>query len=371
MQRSQIAVQVEAISNVQQARTSVNLAIQTALERVYQYSDFPYYLQWGAIRTTATYSVGTAQVTNGSKYVTGVNTTWTADMAGRKFRHADEAAYYRIASVSGPTSIVLEQPYQGATDNTGSAYTIYKDEYKLASDMDKNRTAIQIQNRVPIRDIPPGDFDRMIPVPQSYADPVYQVQSGTKLDTYSTGTVTCTGTTITGSGTGWTSVEGLGRMTKIRIGTSVYTVKSVDSDTQLTVYETVTNVSSASAYVLEIRNVIVQFYQIPDAARLIYYRYYRMPELLVNDYDNPDMPQGWDWVLIYGALSMILLQKGDVTKGQTSAEAQFLDGLDKMTKKVGSFVANRIYKKRSIDKIGGPGNDGLERSAFDRKYSSV
>jgi len=371
MQRSDIAYAIRKISNVTSDTVLENRSIQIALDRTYQHFDWPYYLQWGAIRTVATYTTGTAIVTNGSTTVTGVGTTWTSAMVGRKFRHADEAAYYRIASVTNTTTLVLEQAYQGDTDSTGSSYTIYKDEYRLAPDMDKNRTAIQLQNRMPITDVPPGDFDKAIPSPQSYSDPVIQVLSGTKLDVYSTGTVTCSGTTITGVGTSWLSVDGLGRMSRIIVGSNAYTVKSVNSDTSITTYETLASVAVATTYQIELRNLIVQLYQIPDASRIIYYRYYRIPDLLVNDYDNPDMPTHWDWILVYGGLSMMLLQKGDVTKGQQTAEAMFLNGLEMMKLKVGSFVANRIYKKKSIDKYGGNVNDGLERSSFDRRYSSI
>src|SRR3989339_1401472 len=165
MQRLDIATSVESISNVQQQRSLVNRAIQIALERVYQFTDWPYYLQWGSIRTTATYTTGAAKVTNGSKTVTGVDTVWTSAMIGRKFRHSDEAAYYRITAVGGDTSLTIDNEYQGTTDVVGSSYTIYKDEYRLASDMDKNKTAIQIQNRVPMVDLPPGEFDKQMPVP--------------------------------------------------------------------------------------------------------------------------------------------------------------------------------------------------------------
>jgi len=370
MQRLDIATSVESISNVQQQRSLVNRAIQIALERVYQFTDWPYYLQWGSIRTTATYTTGAAKVTNGSKTVTGVDTVWTSAMIGRKFRHSDEAAYYRITAVGGDTSLTIDNEYQGTTDVVGSSYTIYKDEYRLASDMDKNKTAIQIQNRVPMVDLPPGEFDKQMPVPQSYADPIYQVQSGTKLDTYTTGTVTCSGTTITGIGTAWSSVEGLGRMSRIIIGSNAYTVKSVNSDTSITTYEALTAISVGTTYVIELRNVIVQLYQIPDAARMLYYRYYRIPEIMANDYDNPDMPSHWDWVLIYGALSMTFLQKGDVTKGTEWCQQEFEKGLALMKNKVGSFVANRIYKKQCVDKAGSRPGVGLERSSFDRRYSS-
>jgi len=215
-------------------------------------------------------------------------------MIGRKFRFANESAYYRIIAVGGVGSITLDNPYQGTTDLVGSTYTIFKDEYRLASDMDKNKTAIQIENRIPMRDVPPGEFDAIMPIAQSYSNPVFQIQSGTKLDTHTTGTVTCTGTTITGIGTKWLSVEGLGRMTRIIIGTAAYTVKTVNSDTSITVYETVTTVGAGTTYVIELRNIIVQFYQIPDAARLIYYRYLRIPEIMVNDYVASTFDR-WTW----------------------------------------------------------------------------
>src|SRR3990167_10696479 len=176
---------------------------------------------------------------------------------------------------------------------------------------------------------------------------------GTKLDTYTTGTVSATGTTITGSSTLWTSVEGLGRMSNIRIGNNVYTVKSVDSATSITTYEGVTTVSAGTSYEITLNNLVVQLHSIPDTAKLLYYRYFRIPAILANDYDIPDMPHSWHWVLMYGALSIVLMQKGDINKAQIEAENRFIDGLNMIKLKIGSFSPDRIYSRKSVDRVSG------------------
>ena len=106
-----------------------------------------------------------------------------------------------------------------------------------------------------------------------------------------------------------------------------------------------------------------------DTAKLLYYRYFRIPAILANDYDIPDMPHSWHWVLMYGGLSIVLMQKGDINKAQIEAEVRFIDGLNMMKLKIGSFSPDRIYKRKSIDRIG-VNLDGLEKSQFDRRWSS-
>lgn len=370
MTRLDIATQVETITNVTQQRSLVNFAIGIALQRIVQEFDWPYYMQQGIVNTIATYITGTAKVTLGSKTITGVGTTWTSDMVGRKFRHSNENAYYVIASFVSTTSLTLNTPYQGATDSTGSTYTIYKDEYRLAPDVDKYKKSIQIQNGVAIQDVPITTFDTIWPTPQSYTDPNLGMLVGTKLDTYSTGTVTTTvnGTTITGSGTSWDTVEGLGRMSDIRIGNDRYTIKSVDSATQVTIYEPIVTAVSGSAYVCTLNNLVMQLYPIPDAQRNINYRYFRLPEVLANDYDIPDMPHAWHRILYYGSAVEVFLQKGDINKSYDYCEAQFTKGIELMKKKIGSFSVDTIYKRRSVDRT--PRFlDGLEASNFDIKYS--
>ncbi len=371
MQRIDIATDVESISLVTDQRTLVNRSIQHALERVYQYYDWPYYIQdKGVINTVATYQTGTANVTNGSTAVTFNGSILTAGMAGRKIRFSNSNPYYRIASVNtGVGTCVLEQPFQDAS-NPLATFVIFKDEYRLASDVDKYKIMRQAENSVVLLDSSPTDFDQLYPMPNSYADPIRALMIGTKLDTYTTGTVSATGNIITGVSTTWLSVEGLGRMTNIRIGNNAYTVKSVDSDTQITIYEIIVSmISAGTSYEITLNNILVQLYNIPADARILYYRYFRLPDLLANDYDIPDMPHPFHWILMYGALSIMFMHKGDVNKMQGESEARFVGGLEMMKLKLGSFSPDRIYQKKSIDRVKGGKIDGLEKSNFDRRYS--
>ncbi len=371
MTRLQIATDVENIALVTDQRVIVDRAIQHSLSRVFEYHDFPYYIQdKGVINTVATYETGTVNVANASTALTFSGSTLTSGMAGRKIRFSGGNPYYRILSVNtGAGTAVLEQAYQGTTD-TAATFTIYKDEFRLASDVDKYKIMRQSQNSVVLFDTHPTGFDELYPMPQSYADPIRSLMIGTKLDIYTTGTVSASGHTITGDGDcDWDTVEGLGRMTNIRIGNDVYTIKSVDSATQITTYETLTEVSAGTSYEITLNNLVVQLHSIPNSARLLYYRYFRIPDVLTNDYDIPDMPHSFHWILMYGALSIVLMQKGDIQKAQQEAEARFIDGLNMMKMKLGSFSPDRIYFRKSQDRVGRGGMDGLEKSNFDRRYS--
>lgn len=371
--RLKIAQIIENLTNVKDQRTLVNDSIQMALDEVFQYHDFPYYLQdKGVIKTTNDYTTGTASVTNGSASVTGDSTVWTSAMNGRKIRFASENPYYRIKSVDSGTTMTLEQPFQGTTA-TGATYVLYQDEYRLNADVDKYKILRQAQNGVVLFSFHPTRFDEKFPMPQSYADPIYEILEGTQLDTYTTGTVNGNANqkTLTGASTSWDGVEGLGRMSKIRIGDNVYTVNSVDSGTQITLFEDIeTNIAALSTYVIYLDNLRVQLSDIPNAQRLIYYRYFRIPSPTCNNYDIPDMPKGWGRLLVYGGLKYLFMQKGDINKLQNFAEAQFDKGLNLMKMKVGSFTPDRTYKRKPLDRFNTGIGDGLETSAFDRRYSS-
>jgi hypothetical protein len=215
-------------------------------------------------------------------------------------------------------------------------------------------------------------------MPTALADPISAMMVGTQLDTYSVGTVTATANTnvITGAGTSWTTVQGLGRMNTITLPTNatprnVYTIKSVDSDTQLTVYETISvNVPASSPYSISLKNVRVQLYQIPSAARTLYYRYFRVPELCVNDWDVPDMPDSYHWILIHGALTFVMAQKGDAPS-TTYNQTAFAEGLKEMQHKLGSLAPDMRYHVKSIDRMPRDNRlDGLESSNYDRRWST-
>ena len=139
-------------------------------------------------------------------------------------------------------------------------------------------------------------------------------------------------------------MQGLSRGSRIGIGTLVYTVRSVDSATQLTVYETVTTVSAGTAYVLFLDNPRILLHSIPDAARNIYYRYYRRPTPLVNDYDEPDIPGSWQHLIVIGSLTELYQFKNDIEKSVIN-EREFQGGIPKMKSQYRSQT--RVYQRFS------------------------
>lgn len=362
------------ISNVQQQPTLVKQSINIALLRAAGYFEWPFYMvNTGVINTVAPYSTGTVTTVPGSAVIVGVGTVWTSDMVGRKIRVGNGQPYYRIKSIDSTTTMTLVTPFQNDTVTAGT-YTIYKDEYRLASDVDTYNTMIQLQNAIAMFSTPPDRFDKFFPSPYSYSDPTLEIMEGTTLDVYTTGTVTATvnSMTLVGVGTGWASVPGLGRMSKITVGSAnqiVYTIKRVIDDTHLEVYETPSTTQSAVTYSISMNNLMVQVYPIPAMQENLYYRYRRIPTPLVNNYDEPDLPNQWHWLLIYGSLSFIFLEKGDISKSQEQSEARFLQGLQQMKSKLGSYASARKWLVSSQDTYIRTG-DGLEKSTFDRRFSA-
>jgi hypothetical protein len=70
------------------------------------------------------YTTGTATFTNGSTTVTGLGTAWVnGTMAGGNIKADADGVWYRIASVSNATTLVLDSAYY-STGGAGLAYTM-------------------------------------------------------------------------------------------------------------------------------------------------------------------------------------------------------------------------------------------------------
>ena len=177
------------------------------------------------------YSTGTVAVTQGSRAVVGTGTTWTAVMAGRKFLGPDNA-YYKVASVTDTTNLILTEPYQCA-DASGSSYQIWQDEYVLYPEVFSIIDFVNYIEPSQMRE----EFNRharsLYPRATANETPRYFTVVGRSKNSgsYSTGTVSITAgsTTLTGVGTSW-----LGNLYpgyEITIGSYTYHIKKVNSDT--------------------------------------------------------------------------------------------------------------------------------------------
>lgn len=350
MQFSTIYARVESLANVTAQRALIKDAIQIGLNRATA-QDLPYLMNDGFITTIAPYTTGTVTATTASTTLTGSGTTFTSAMVGRKVRVSSDNAYYRIAAFVSTTELTLEVPYQGTTAS-GSTFIIYKDEYRLPADTDVYKVMRQIENSTMIIDLDNTAFDMAEPNPRAAGDPSFSILQGTKLDTYTTGTATVTvgSATITGASTpAWLSVEGLGKGSKITIGSNVYTVKSVNSDTSLTIYESPTVAASASAYSISLDNYIIQFFPYPSSARNIYFKYQRLVFPLINDQDVPDLPDQWHHILVTAGLVWAWLVKDKQQSAIT--EQLFIFQTQEMWRKIGYISTSRARPRASQDDL--------------------
>lgn len=347
---STIVSTVKDISNVKGKDSLIKRGVQASLDRVSSKWTWPHLMDESFFTTVAPYTTGSIAVTNGSTAVVGTGTTFTAAMVDRKLRVSGEDAYYRIASWTDATHITLETPYGGDTA-TGQEYSIFKDEYRLAPDCDRYKILKHIEDSKSLVGMHPSAFDMVAPTPSSEGTPNFEIFAGTKIDIYDTGTISATVNTsvLTGAGTSWLSVEGLGRGSRIKTSTQIFTVKSVDTDTQITVYEIVTlAIAALTAYEILLDNLIIQLYEIPDAAENVYYRYQRVPAPLVGDMDIPDMPDNWFWLLVEGGLIWAwATKKGNKSNKQILI---FEAGINDMKKQLGYPSEHQSFPRRSMDR---------------------
>jgi len=80
-------------------------------------------LAFDEVMTIEAHRDGTATFTNGSAAVTGVDSNWTSDMAGRRIQLDADGTVVTVLSVGGATALTLTANY---TDTGGSgAYTMF------------------------------------------------------------------------------------------------------------------------------------------------------------------------------------------------------------------------------------------------------
>lgn len=348
---AQIISRIESLTNITNQRALVKDAIQWGLNDLTD-RDLNYLYSETFFTTIAPYETGTITITDGSKTVTGSGTTFTAAMVNRKIRFASQTGYYRISAFVSTTELTLEAPYSGDS-LSGETYSIFKDEYKLAADVDTYKILRQVEDGIALGSLEASAFDLLDPSTVGEGNARVEILSGTRRDTYSTGTVsgTVNGSTITGSSTAWTSVEGLGRGSVIVIGSSAYIVKSVDSDTQITIYDLLTVTSSGDTYEILLNNVIVQIHYIPNDERNIYYRYQRIPYPLINDQDIPDLPLKYHHLLVRYGLSILWMAKD---KNEANNQRQIFEGEKRdMWRRVSNISSARIYRRKSQDTLYG------------------
>jgi hypothetical protein len=306
-----VANKARAIRRINQVRTDIASRFAGRWQGLYRE---------GWLGLVPVYSTGTVTVTLDSRTVTGSGTAFTSAMVGRKFLGPD-SAYYKIASVTSGTVLILTEPYQSATAS-GASYQIWKDEYVLYPEAN---SIIDFVNY-----IEPGqmieDFNRhsrmLAPRATANETPKTFVIVGRQqtVGEYSTGTVTGTAgsRTLTGTTTAW-----LGNLYpgyELTIGSTTYHVLKVNSDTSLELYQDITTSITTSAYSARGRNALVVRFLKPSSQTVVSYAYNAKVYPLVDDDDEDWIAELYSHVLLDGVMKYDYLDKNDAVRASQAAQ---------------------------------------------------
>lgn len=333
--------------------TLIKQALREAQDEIVAAHRWPFMMTSGAFFTVDAYETGTVTVTNGSRTLTGASTTFTRLMVGRKFRLTRTSPVYVVSGFTSTTVLTLDRPYDGSTAST-QAYLIYQDEYLLPADLEVSKLFRDQSGPQTVDHWDVSDFDLRWPETNATGRTAIVLHTGRTLlpFTHQTGTISLDSgsRTVTGSSTSWlTTPQGLSRGSELRVGTAVYHVRSVDSDTQLTLYETATaTVSGSSDWAVVLNNPVVQVWPEPDSNRQVLFRYYRKAQPLVADSDTSDIPEQWHWLINLGALKRLFMFTGEIARYQ-NVVAEYRAGIEAMIESVGSPTMDRTYRLGSLD----------------------
>lgn len=207
-----------------------------------------------SIRTYDQISSGTVSVASGSNTVTASVSVFSAPYVGGYFRVLGSVpeSWYRIIAQGG-TTLTLDIPYQGATNLTGQ-YEVRKLDYLLPSELAGKVTLTDSQSReISVQSV----LSRPTIIPDTRGRPYKAVvwSDDPIGSTYTTGTITGTvdTRTITGSATSWLANVTAGDQLEVIVSSTTYKyqVRSVESDTSLTLYQFLrVAISAGSSYTI-------------------------------------------------------------------------------------------------------------------------
>lgn len=214
--------------------------VNTIREFAWDKFDWSFKSRGWSIRTYDQINSGTVNVANGSNSITLSSSLLSAPYVGAYFRVLGSVpeSWYRIVA-QGSTTATLDIPYQGTT-NAAAFYEIRKLDYLIPSELAGQVKMTDSQSReITVESV----LTKPTLMPSSRGCPYRAVvwtddPIGT---TYTTGTISGTvdTRTVTGSGTFWLSNVTAGDQLEVAVASTTYKyqVRSIESDTSLTLYQ--------------------------------------------------------------------------------------------------------------------------------------
>lgn len=229
----------------------------------------------------------------------------------------------RISTTAG-TAITFEKAWEHESVTGGSA-KIVKDRYDLPAWLTvKSIREMKLQGaRQPLEQLGAQQFSNYASEHAAINDPKHWTHEDTVRQEYSTGTVSgsINTTTLTGSSTAWTSSD-LQEHDYIKSGNYAYRIKSVDSDTGITLYDALKETLSGASYTASYDRDRIRLYPFPKNLKNILITANDLSDPLQNDSDIPRLPEMYHWIMVRGAFVRVLKHNQDPGYRQEFAEYQ-------------------------------------------------
>lgn len=271
------------------------------------YVDWEPLKRYSELVTVPNYATGTADIVNGSRTVNfGNGAALTSAMEGRFFQSQSSANWYKIIKVVSATQATLLSPI---VETTASALTflIWKRFYYFPSEV---RRILEFGSWIRdgmLEDRSNEYFQDRASNPSLTGDPIEFTMFGVDPfeGTYSDFTISLTKDSdiATGSSTPTLFLDNVTPGDILEVGTSVYRVKRVESDTVLRLLNRSISTLTAQTYTIrKDENLGCQLWYSPNRALILPFSYIKRVYDMVNEtYDRPELPEEFDKAILDGA----------------------------------------------------------------------
>lgn len=261
------------------------------------------------IRTYDQINSGTVSVTNGSNSVTASSSVFSSPYVDGFFRVLGSVpeSWYKIVAQGG-TTLTLDVPYQGTT-NSAASYEVRKLDYLIPPEIvGRPKITDSTSNEITVE----SALSRPTLIPDTRGRPTKAViwSDDATGSVYTTGTISdvVDSKTVNGTGTSWLSnvVPGSQLEVVVESTTYKYIVRSVESDTLLTLYQYLRlAIPAASSYT--IRNQfsrIMRLMPSPDDEYVISLHGIRHIYPLAHDNDTDELLTYHSSALMEGVIGL-------------------------------------------------------------------
>ncbi len=330
MNLSDVLSNVSDDAKVSTAVTGVTARLTREINRVCSeiWDGFHWSFRWRNIRivTDTDVTAGTLTATNGSRTVTGAG---TAFLSSHKNWHIVFTAdpilnWYKVRAYTSSSQLELDVPYQGTTGGS-KAYILRHFDYVLPTEIWDLEGVMATHDRRTIEIVQGHSMDILTPSPlyKGYPVAVSLYNSDSMPTTYTTGSVTGTinTRTLTGTATAW--LDNIFPGDKITIGSYDYTIYSVDTNTQITLYNNLVVAAATASYTItrQMGRIMRMMWSSTDnfTVDLHYLRKYAP---LVNNLDTNELLYRFPNTVALKVSGLELKSQGDKRGQALIAEAQ-------------------------------------------------